>query len=129
MLEQARRLLGARAAKARFEVVDQWRWTPAATWDRALACFFIEHVSDEVLPDLLRTLHRAVRPGGTAFMAERASFGAEPQVERREVGGQVFQVVECRRSRAQLSEAFETAGFTIDIAEVSAHVCLTGSRR
>jgi hypothetical protein len=109
--------------------VDLWRWTPDATWDCALACFFIEHVPDPVLPGLLRTLHGALRPGGTVFMAEGASFGAEPQVETREVGGEVFQVVERRRSEAELSEAFEAAGFSVDIAEVSSFVCLIGTRQ
>ena len=128
VLTAARERLGERAAKVQFDVVDLWRWNPERIWDCAVACFFFEHVPDEVLPGLLQTLHASLRPGGPVFLAEGAAVEAEPQVETREIGGRTFRVVERRRSGDELTEAFAAAGFTVEIAHVSQYVCLTGMR-
>ena len=129
VLTTARERLGERAAKVQFDVVDLWRWNPERIWDCAVACFFFEHVPDEVLPGLLQTLHASLRPGGTVFLAEGAAVEAEPQVETREIGGRTFRVVERRRSVYELTEAFAAAGFTVEIAHVSRYVCLTEELR
>lgn len=129
VLHRARARLGDRAGKVRFDVVDLWTWAPDRMWDSALACFFFEHVPDELFPGLLERLHGALRPGGALFMAEAAASGPEPQVETREVGGRVFDVVERRRSPAELAEAFTNAGFAVDIETISQYVCLTGRRQ
>ena len=104
VLTTARERLGERAAKVQFDVVDLWRWNPERIWDCAVACFFFEHVPDEVLPDLLQTLHASLRPGGTVFLAEGAAVEAEPQVETREIGGRTFRVVERRRQRVRTDQ-------------------------
>ena len=120
--------LGRRATHVQFEVVDLWRWAPERLWDCALACFFIEHVPDEVLSDLLRALHDALRPGGTIFVAEGAAYATEPQVEIREIQGRQFQVVERRRTPAELTEMFGAAGFTAEIKNSARYIHLTGHR-
>jgi hypothetical protein len=118
----------APAANVVFEVVDLWRWNPERVWDCALACFFIEHVPDEVLPDLLARLHDALRAGGTVFVAEGAAYAPEPQVETREIDGREFQVVERRRTPTELAEMFGAAGFSVDVVKSSRVVYLTGRR-
>jgi SAM-dependent methyltransferase len=128
VLEIARARLGPRATHVEFEVADLWHWAPTRAWDCALACFFIEHVPDEVLPELLGTLHDALRPGGAVFVAEAAAFAAEPQVETREIDGRQFQVVERRRTPAELTEMFETAGFSVEVTDSGRVVHLTGRR-
>lgn len=128
VLDTARARLGRRATNVEFEVVDLWRWTPDRLWDCALACFFIEHVPDEVLSDLLRALHDALRPGGTIFVAEGAAYATEPQVEIREIQGRQFQVVERRRTPAELTEMFGAAGFTAEITNSARYIHLTGHR-
>jgi SAM-dependent methyltransferase len=128
VLEIARARLGRRATKVAFGVVDLWRWTPDRVWDCALACFFIEHVPDEVLPDLLGTLRDALRPGGTVFVAEAAADASEPQVETREIGGREFHVVERRRTPAELTDAFGAAGFAVEVTNTARLVHLTGLR-
>jgi SAM-dependent methyltransferase len=128
VLEIARARLGPRAASVVFEVVDLWRWSPQRVWDAALACFFIEHVPDEVLPDLLGALHGALRPGATVFVAEGAAHATEPQVETREIDGRQFQVVERRRTAGELTEMFGAAGFSVDVTNLGRYVYLTGQR-
>ena len=49
MIEMARRRLKAHAHKVELEVTDLWRWKPDGVWDCAVACFFVEHVPDELL--------------------------------------------------------------------------------
>jgi SAM-dependent methyltransferase len=113
VLDIARGRLRPFGDKVTFEVVDLWRWRPTRVWDCALACFFFEHVPDEVFGDLLTTLHEALRPGGTVFVAEAAAHSDEPQVEMRRVVDSVFHVVERRRTNEEFRDAFEAAGFAI----------------
>ena len=128
VLEIARARLGPRATRVAFEVVDLWAWAPNRVWDCALACFFIEHVPDEVLPGMLGALHDALRPGGTVFVAEGAAYATEPQVETREIDGRQFQVVERRRTPAELTEVFGAAGFSVEVTNSARYVHLTGQR-
>jgi len=125
VLEIARHRLGPRAAKVEFEVVDLWRWQPEQLWDCALACFFLEHVPDEVLPRLLESLHRSLQPGGTMFVAEGGASGVEPPVESREIAGRTFRVIERRRTEAELATEFARAGFSTEITNFSQYVYLT----
>ncbi len=127
-LEIARARLGPHATSVEFEVIDLWRWAPDRVWDCALACFFIEHVPDEVLPDLLGSLHDALRPGGTVFVAEGAAYATEPQVETREIDGRQFEVVERRRTPGELAEMFGAAGFSVEVTNSARYVHLTGQR-
>lgn len=128
VLDLARARLGPRGAPVEFEVVDLWRWKPDRTWDSAFACFFIEHVPDEVLPDLLGTLRGALRPGGALFVAEGAAFRTEPQVETRLIGERHYAVVERRRTKAEFEEAFGTAGFSVVVSGSTRYVWLTATR-
>jgi SAM-dependent methyltransferase len=105
--------LGVRAVKAQFEVVDLWRWEPTRVWDSAAAFFFLEHVPDEVLPGLLSTLHGALRPGGSLFVAEGAACELEPEIETRSIDGRMFEVVERRRTSEEFEMAFVTASFFV----------------
>ena len=128
VLEIARARLGVLSERVEFEVVDLWQWQPRRVWDCALACYFIEHVPDEVLPAMLRTLHGALRPGAVVFVAEGAAHEPEPQVETRAIGSRDYQVVERRRTADEFREVFGEAGFITEI-ESSAHiVCLTATR-
>jgi len=113
VLDIARGRLRPYRDKVTFDVVDLWRWRPTRVWDCALACFFFEHVPDEVFGELLTTLHDALRPGGTVFVAEGAAHSAEPQVEMRRVLDSVFHVVERRRTDEEFRHAFEAAGFAV----------------
>jgi SAM-dependent methyltransferase len=115
VLDIARRKLGERAKRAEFEVVDLWHWEPQRTWDCAVACYFFEHVPDEVLPKLLRALHHALAPGGCVVFAEASSRRFEPQVETRPIGIRTFQVVERRRTEGEFAEAFDDAGFSLQV--------------
>jgi len=128
VLELARRRLSPRAANVEFQAVDLWRWQPDRLWDCALACFFLEHVPDEVLPRLLNTLHRSLQPGGTMFVAEGGASGVEPPVETREIAGRTFRVVERRRTEAELATAFARAGFSTEITNFSHYVYLTAAK-
>jgi SAM-dependent methyltransferase len=128
VLEIARSRLGARAAKVRFELVDLWRWRPTRTWDSAVACFFLEHVPDQVLPDLLATLHDALAPGAPFFVAEGAARGSEPEIETRSVDGRAYDVVERRRSPSEFETAFADAGFSIETASSGHLVHLIATR-
>ena len=118
VLDTARTRLGPRADKVEFEVVDLWQWEPSRAFDCALACFFLEHVPDEVLPRLLTTLHGALAPGGIVFVAEGAAT-VEPghQVEARFVAERRFQVIERRRTAAEMSDVFAASGFLAKVGE------------
>jgi len=109
----ARARLGARATKVQFETVDLWRWEPARVWDSAVAFFFLEHVPDEVLSRLLRSLHDALRPGAPFFVAEGAAQDFSPVIESRSIDQQAFDVVERRRSTREFETALAMAGFSI----------------
>ncbi|MGH9045884.1 MAG: class I SAM-dependent methyltransferase [Acidimicrobiales bacterium] len=115
VLQVGRDRLGGGPAEVECEVVDLWRWEPRRTWDCALACFFLEHVPDEVLPGLLRSLHGALRPGAPVFMAEGVARWPAPQVETRLIGDRIFEVVERRRTAAEFAEVFGAAGFSVDL--------------
>jgi hypothetical protein len=82
-------------------------------WDSAVAFFFLEHVPDELLPGLLASLHGALRPGAAVFIAEGATWGAEPEIETRNIDGRPFDVVERRRSPDEFGAAFASAGFSV----------------
>jgi SAM-dependent methyltransferase len=120
VLAIARRRLAERADQAEFEVVDLWHWRPEGKWDCALACFFLEHIPDEVLPSLLAALHDALRPGACLFIAEAAAQRSEPQVETRPIGDRTFHVVERRRNEEEFGRALAGAGFSLELT--------TGSR-
>lgn len=116
--EIARSRLNAHAGKTHFQVVDLWRWEPTQAWDAAVACFFLEHVPDEVLSSLLATLHDALQPGAPFFVAEAAASASEPpEIETRSIDGRAYDVVERRRSPLEFEAALEAAGFTVvDVA-------------
>jgi SAM-dependent methyltransferase len=105
--------LGVRARKVEFEVVDLWRWKPTRLWDSAAAFFFLEHVPDEVLPDLLASLHDALRRGAPVFVAEGGSHDSEPEIETRSIDERAFDVVERRRSPEEFEAVLSTAGFSV----------------
>jgi SAM-dependent methyltransferase len=115
VLAIARQRLAGRADQAEFEVVDLWHWRPDRRWDCALACFFLEHVPDEVLPNLLGALHDALRPGACLFIAEAAAHTREPQVETRPIGDRTFHVVERRRTEEEFGRALAAAGFSLEL--------------
>jgi hypothetical protein len=114
--------------RIQFEVVDLWHWRPIRVWDCAVACFFLEHVPDEVLPTLLRTLHDALQPGSAVFVAEGASHEREPQVETRAIGAREYRVVERRRTAKEFVQVFGQAGFAVEVAHSERLVCLTATR-
>ena len=129
MLETARRRLSAHAHKVDLEVTDLWRWKPGRLWDSAVACFFVEHVPDELLPGLLRSLHDALRPGGAVFIAEAAARDSQPQVESRDIHDRRFLVVERPRTSGQLADAFGAAGFEVEVAGSLRFVHAVAKRR
>ena len=129
VLDIARGRLRPYQDKVTFDVVDLWRWHPMRVWDSALACFFFEHVPDEVFGELLTTLHEALRPGGTVFVAEGAAHSAQPQVEVRRVLDGVFDVVERRRTIEEFRDAFDAAGFAIQGRAGKRLVHLVATRR
>jgi SAM-dependent methyltransferase len=129
MLERARRRLLPHADKVELAVADLWAWQPDRVWDCAVACFFLEHVPDEVLPGLLRSLHGALRPGGTVFVAEAAASGMTPQVESRAIHDRTFLLVDRPRTRAELVDAFGSAGFEVDIDDARRLVVVIAQRR
>jgi SAM-dependent methyltransferase len=109
----ARACLGSRATKVEFENVDLWHWQPKRAWDSAVAFFFLEHVPDEILPDLLTELHDALHPGAAFFVAEGGAGDFAPVLENRSIDGRAFQVVERRRSIGEFETALATAGFSV----------------
>lgn len=127
VLERARGRLGARADVV-YEVVDLWTWKPDLVWDCAVACFFVEHVPDEVLPGFLSTLHDALRPGAAVFVAEGAAGVAEPPIETREIDRRRFHVVERRRTVTEYEDRFGAAGFEVDANATDQVVWLTATR-
>ena len=129
VLDIARGRLRPYQDKVTFDVVDLWRWRPTRVWDSALACFFFEHVPDEVFGELLTTLPEALRPGGTVFVAEAAAHSAEPQVEVRRVLDGEFDVVERRRTIAEFRDAFDAAGFAIEEKDGERLVHLVATRQ
>ena len=129
MLETARRRLNAHADKVELAVADLWRWNPDRVWDCAVACFFVEHVPDELLPGLLRSLHDALRPGGAVFIAEAAARHTEPQVESRYVHDRRFLVVERPRTPVELADVFGAAGFEVEGAGSLRFVHAVAKRR
>jgi Methyltransferase domain len=124
----ARARLGARATKVQFETVNPWRWEPARVWDSAVACFFLEHVPDELLPVLLITLHDSLRPGAAVFVAEGGAQDFTPVIESRSIEGRAFDVVERRRSVQEFETAFALAGFSIRVAAENRLVYLEATR-
>lgn len=128
MLDLAQRRLAGRT-DVEFATVDLWRWRPERHWDCAVAFFFIEHVPDVILPGLLTTLHRALRPGGCVVVAEGAWWQPEPAVETREVDGRSLRVVERRRTADELRAVFDDAGFDAEVGTLDGYVHLTALRR
>jgi SAM-dependent methyltransferase len=110
MLRIARDRVGG-VGDVTFEVVDLLReWAPDRMWDGLVACFFVEHVPDALLPGLLDRVAAALRPGATVFVADGAHRPADDEVEVRELGGRSWRVVERRRTPEELSDAFGAAG-------------------
>lgn len=129
MLQTARRRLSAHAHKVELEVTDLWRWNPHRVWDCAVACFFVEHVPDELLPGLLRSLHGALRSGGAVFIAEAAARDPEPPIESRDIHDRRFLVVERPRTPVELADVFRTAGFDVEVAGSLRLVHVVAKRR
>ena len=128
VLEIARSRLRAHAYKAHFQVVDLWRWQPTQAWDSAVAFFFLEHVPDELLPGLLSTLHDALRPGATFFVAEAAASGSDPEIETRSIDGTAYDVVERRRSPLEYEAALGATGFSVGDVSAERLIRLTAIR-
>ena len=93
-----------------------------------MACFFLEHVPDEVLPGLLATLHDALRPGAPFFVVEAAAAASEPEIETRSIDGRAYDVVERRRSPLEFEAALGAAGFTVGDMATERLVHLTAIR-
>ena len=128
MLDVARTRLGGNEA-VELRLADLWRWEPVERWDAAAALFFIEHVPDAVLPDLLDTLHDALVPGSPFFVAEGAWQMPEPNVETRDIGGREYRVVERRRTTEEFEAAFDAAGFDVAVGGSEWFVDLVATRR
>ncbi len=128
VLRIARARLGARATKVEFEVVDLWRWQPRQLWDSAVAFFFLEHVPDEVLPHLLASLHDALRPGASFFVAEGAAHEPGPEIETRSNDGRAYDLVDRRRSPNEFETAFASACFSVTSVTVGQLVHLVAIR-
>jgi SAM-dependent methyltransferase len=126
--DMARARLGSRATKVQFEMVDLWHWQPARMWDSAVAFFFLEHVPDEILPNLLAELHNSLRPGASFFVAEGGAQDFAPVLESRSIDGRTFQVVERRRSIREFETAFAIAGFSVEAAAEERLVHLLATR-
>ncbi len=129
MLQIARRRLEAHAHKVEFELTDLWRWNPHRVWDCAVACFFIEHVPDEVLPSLLASLYNALRPGGAVFIAEAAARDSEPHIETRDIHDRRFLVVERPRTSSEFRDVFDRAGFDVEVGGSHRFVHVVAIRR
>ena len=129
MIEMARRRLKAHAHKVELEVTDLWRWKPDRVWDCAVACFFVEHVPDELLPRFLRSLHGALRPGGPVFIAEAVARDPEPPVESRNIHDRRFLVVDRPRTPVELAEVFRAVGFEVEIGGSLRFVHVVAKRR
>ena len=82
-------------------------------WDSAAAFFFLEHVPDEVLPDLLSQLRGALRPGSPFFVAEGGAQDFAPAIEGRSIDERAFDVVERRRTTREFETALGAAGFSV----------------
>jgi len=94
-------------------------WLPA--WEApGTTCRFFRHVLE--LEDSVEILVKA------NFVAEGAAYAIEPQVETREIDGRRFQVVERRRTPAELTEMFGAAGFSVEVTSCARYVHLTGQR-
>ena len=116
MLEQARaRIPGPNVA---FEQVDVVRgWQPSRQYDVVAAFFFLEHVPDSHIDDLVRRLAAALLPGGLVFVAEGRHRDPAAEVEVRELAGLPYRVVERRRTEAEFVALFGRHGMAIDFAD------------
>lgn len=112
-----------------FEVADLWHWSTTARWDSAAAFFFLEHVPDEIAPQLLATMHEALPTGAPFFVAEGAWSEPEPNVETRDIGGREYEVVERRRAPDEFVALFGAAGFDVEFGRTDDFIDLVATRR
>lgn len=110
-------------------LADLWSWAPTERWDSAAAFFFVEHVPDAVLTELLATLHDALTPGSPFFVAEGAWYQPEPNVETRDIDGREYRVVERRRTTTEFEAAFDAAGFDVEFGRTEWFIDLVATRR
>jgi cyclopropane fatty-acyl-phospholipid synthase-like methyltransferase len=130
MIDEARARLSS-VENVEFQVVDLVDgWAPGRTWDGAVGCFFLEHVPDRLVHDLLARLRDALRPDAPVFFVDGAHRAQGGDVEVRDLGGRAYRVIERRRSPSEIEEAFDRAGFDIEVRTIGGRFSVSaGSRR
>jgi demethylmenaquinone methyltransferase/2-methoxy-6-polyprenyl-1,4-benzoquinol methylase len=117
MLELNRR----RVADARVSYVqaDLFAWQPERDYDFVFAAFWLSHVPPDLMDTFLDKIRRAVRPGGTVFIADQCDdIRDEPERERegiREIrktsDGRIFGIVKVYYHPVLLAHRLGRFGF------------------
>lgn len=129
-LDINRQRLGGRAVDVDYVVDDVFAWTPARTWDACVMCFFLCHVPDDLLLAFLGAVARAVTPGGAVFVGDKALHAHAGPTERRTLDdGRTFTIVERVRTQGELSQAFDIAGFDVDVKILGPRFSAVSGRR
>ena len=129
MLRVARQRLG-NASNVTFEQVDILRgWAPTRRFDAVAAFFFIEHVPDTHLHQVLQNVARALPLGGRLFFAEGLHREPAAAIEHRQLHGHEYRVVERRRREEEFAAALAKHGFDLTFGATERLFCFVEGTR
>jgi SAM-dependent methyltransferase len=108
---------------------DIFAWRPERRFDAVFMGFFLSHVPEDRLGEVLATVAGALKPGGTVLFVDSRPDptssspdqplpgGAETIMTRRLNDGRTYRIVKIYRPAARMAEAFRAAGFTVDVRD------------
>jgi 2-polyprenyl-3-methyl-5-hydroxy-6-metoxy-1,4-benzoquinol methylase len=131
MLRQARQRLAGGPSTVTFERIDILRaWAPdEPRYDAVAAFFFLEHVPDAHIDDLLRRLSSSLRPGAAVFVAEGRHRAAAPEVEHRHLHDHEYRVVERRRTPEEFTTLFARHGIDATVGVTERLFCFVSGQK
>jgi 2-polyprenyl-3-methyl-5-hydroxy-6-metoxy-1,4-benzoquinol methylase len=112
---------------------DLFTWQPARTYDAVCFCFWISHVPTERLDAFLKTVAKALRPGGKLFFVdgrrELTSTAVDHQLPeddtqlmtRKLNDGREFEIVKNYYDPVKLADRFAAAGLDVTVRETQTY--------
>ncbi len=117
------------ADRCAFLQANLFEWRPEPIYDAVFMGFFLSHVPEERLADLLRGVAGALKPGGVVlFIDSRPDptssspdqplpTGEDAIMTRRLNDGRTYRIVKIYRPAARMAAAFREAGFDIAVED------------
>jgi ubiquinone/menaquinone biosynthesis C-methylase UbiE len=117
--------------RVRYVCADLFEWKPDRQYDLVMFAFWLSHVPPDRLDSFLERVCRAVRPGGSIFMADEPAKGSDDGIyqPRKLHNGQEFTIVKVYYNPASIQNKLVQHGFTAVIQYTGSYFFYLSGKR